>query len=483
MRRPGRRRTRVGPGHTGRGVGGPRPDQPPGLLRRRRPAGHGRPGRLRPVGRGAPGGHGRPDGGPPVPGPGHGRRRAARVVGRAPTGPWSRRSPPPTLRPGCPGTGRRWACSRSSRPGSWRPGRTARTSATRSGSSARPPTGCEHIAHLGVRARPFSYLVRGREVPAGPHRRRPRRARTATSGGGRSARRRCRRRRPHAVATVDRIGTRLLPGRHPAPQRRRHRPGRDRAHWPRTGWRSPRPSPDRRDRVARPPEHRRHTAGAIDGRPPAEGQLASVRVGHHLGQPGHEPVDVGLGGVERRHPPHDPGGLVPHVEGPVGLERLGHRRRAARRTPRWPAPGGPARRRAPRRRPAPRRAAMALACGALRSHRSSVSRATNWAATNRIFDDSCIDCLRTNRSEVVGLGPEGDDRLGAERPVLRAAEGERRRRRPPGRTRRGRRRGTAAALAIRAPSRCTQHALGRGPTRPAPRSRRRCRRCRPRCSG
>ena len=43
---------------------------------------------------------------------------------------------------------------------------------------------------------------------------------------------------------------------------------------------------------------------------------------------------------------------------------------------------------------------MALAWVALRSHRSSVSRATNWAATNRIFEDSCIDCLRRKRRDV-----------------------------------------------------------------------------------
>ena len=33
---------------------------------------------------------------------------------------------------------------------------------------ARPPTDrLRHVAHLGVRARPFSYLVRDRQVPAG----------------------------------------------------------------------------------------------------------------------------------------------------------------------------------------------------------------------------------------------------------------------------------------------------------------------------
>ena len=47
---------------------------------------------------------------------------------------------------------------------------------------------------------------------------------------------------------------------------------------------------------------------------------------------------------------------------------------------------------------------MALACSALRSQRSSDSRATNWAATKRILDASCIDCLRMNRRPVAASG-------------------------------------------------------------------------------
>ena len=43
----------------------------------------------------------------------------------------------------------------------------ARTWPTPSGVVRRPTDRLRHVAHLGVRARPFSYLVRGRDVPPG----------------------------------------------------------------------------------------------------------------------------------------------------------------------------------------------------------------------------------------------------------------------------------------------------------------------------
>ena len=78
----------------------------------------------------------------------------------------------------------------------------------------RPPTDrLRHVAHIGVGARPFSYVANGREpneAPirvelVGPHGRR-----VDVGPGGR--------RRPG-----DRAGARLLPARHPAPPPRRRR--------------------------------------------------------------------------------------------------------------------------------------------------------------------------------------------------------------------------------------------------------------------
>ena len=59
-----------------------------------------------------------------------------------------------------------------------------------------------------------------------------------------------------------------------------------------------------------------------------------------------------------------------------------------------------------------------------RSHSSSVSSASNWAARNRIFDASCSDCLRRYSNPSARARVEHHDRLGAEQPVLGAAERE-----------------------------------------------------------
>ena len=79
----------------------------------------------------------------------------------------------------------------------------------------RPPTDrLRHIAHIGVRARPFSYAVRGLDAAQSAGGRRPDRPRRRAMGVGRG-----RRRVDHGT------GARLLPGRDAAPASRRHRPG------------------------------------------------------------------------------------------------------------------------------------------------------------------------------------------------------------------------------------------------------------------
>ena len=83
-----------------------------------------------------------------LPGPGGrrapapGRGRAADLVPCRPArGCWTV-TPAATRPPGCRGTARTWAWPPRSRPGSWRPGRTARTSPTPSELSGRRPPGC-----------------------------------------------------------------------------------------------------------------------------------------------------------------------------------------------------------------------------------------------------------------------------------------------------------------------------------------------------
>ena len=79
---------------------------------------------------------------------------------------------------------------------------------------ARAPTErLRHVAHIGVRARPFSYAIHGLTVPDGRRGRAADRARTATSGSGATS--------EHRLG--HRSGARLLPGGDPAPSRRRHR--------------------------------------------------------------------------------------------------------------------------------------------------------------------------------------------------------------------------------------------------------------------
>ena len=81
------------------------------------------------------------------------------------------------------------------------------------GVAARPTDRLRHVAHIGVRARPFSYAINGDDDA---RRRRARRARagpTATTWDVGRARRRLGARRR----------ARLLPGGHPAPARGRHR--------------------------------------------------------------------------------------------------------------------------------------------------------------------------------------------------------------------------------------------------------------------
>ena len=100
------------------------------------------------------------------------------------------------------------------RPASWRPGRTARTSPTRS-ASPRTPTGAAAPRRPPRRPRPRLRLRRPR----------PRRARRAVPGrADRPRRRRCGRWGPDdARAPGHRPGARLLPAGHPAPAPRRPR--------------------------------------------------------------------------------------------------------------------------------------------------------------------------------------------------------------------------------------------------------------------
>ena len=67
---------------------------------------------------------------------------------------------------------------------------------------------------------------------------------------------------------------------------------------------------------------------------------------------------------------------------------------------------------------------MALACEALRRHRSPPSRASNCADRNRILEASCIDCLRMKRKSRRELGAQEDDRVAEQEAVLGPAEGE-----------------------------------------------------------
>ena len=73
-----------------------------------------------------------------------------------------------TRPPGCRGSARTWAWPPRSRPGSWRPGRTARTSPTPSGSSGRRPRRLRHVAHIGIRALPLQLPGQRPAVPAEP---------------------------------------------------------------------------------------------------------------------------------------------------------------------------------------------------------------------------------------------------------------------------------------------------------------------------
>ena len=67
---------------------------------------------------------------------------------------------------------------------------------------------------------------------------------------------------------------------------------------------------------------------------------------------------------------------------------------------------------------------MALACEALRCHRSPPSRASNCAERNLILEASCIDCLRMKRKSRDELGAQEDDRVAEQQAVLGPAEGE-----------------------------------------------------------
>ena len=108
--------------------------------------------------------------------------------------------------------------------------------------SARPraPTDrLRHVAHLGVRARPFSYLVRGLEVPDG----RIDVTLAAPSGEAWRWEVGASEQDDGTPATIDGSGARLLPCRHPAPQRGGYRSDRSPANVPTSGCRSPRRSP------------------------------------------------------------------------------------------------------------------------------------------------------------------------------------------------------------------------------------------------
>ena len=147
-------------------LGGARPDEPSGVLRRRRhrwpsstPSAS-CPWRRRPWRRR------RSHGGAPAPGAGHGRRQGAGMVARRTLRVRGARRAPsiagdrvPVVRPphGCAlvrvgaahgDMGTRPGCRRRPRR---HPAATARL---------------RHVAHLGVRARPFSYVVRGLDVPS-----------------------------------------------------------------------------------------------------------------------------------------------------------------------------------------------------------------------------------------------------------------------------------------------------------------------------
>ena len=212
-RRTGRRGSRVGSADAGRGLGRARPDQPPGLLRRCRAAGHGRPGWPSPRWSTTAGRHRRSHGCPSGAGAGPWAATSCSTGGGAPTGRWSRlRAADPSDRVpwfGPPMGALSFVSARLME--TWAHGQDVCDAL---GVERVPTDRLRHIAHLGVRARPFSYVVRGRDVPAGSDRRGPGRARTGTSGGGRSARR-------------------------PTPGRRRRRTRRSRARPSTSAWWSP----------------------------------------------------------------------------------------------------------------------------------------------------------------------------------------------------------------------------------------------------
>ena len=156
--------------------------------------------------------------------------------------------------------------------------------------------------------------------------------------------------------------------------------------------------------------------------------------------------------------------------------RRGARRtrcRTRRRTGDRPRPG--CRRRA-RQAPAPSRW-RALAS---RIHRSSVSSASNCAATKRNYDGSCVACLRIE----LASAPSADRRTRPPRRTssrLRARRSSRRRRRRRWSRSRDRRiRARRPRSPSRAPSRCTRHAASVRDARTARRARRPRRACRTR---
>ena len=197
-------------------------------------------------------------------------------------------------------------------------------------------------------------------------------------------------------------------------------------------------------------------------------------------------LDVVDGRVPGRHPAHLIAGLVPVPEEAPSLQRLdggrGQRREHAvdgRRTVEDRR----------RRCTTVTRVQLAPPCrwrgSASSSHSPSSSRALNWAARKRIFDGSCVTCLRTYAAPTAASGIEEHDGLAAEQAVLRAAEREHvdagvdRERPQRGGRPTERRRGVGDAGAVHV----DEHAHAGAPRRRARRSRRRCRPCRARSPG